>query len=105
MIAGNGVDRAVGQPGDDGLDVVRALLRTAAVLLRPEGLLVIEHADVQGTAAGARGVPGVVSAMTVDPHLSPRVTLPVGAKVFRSVTDRIDLNGLPRFTLARRVPA
>lgn len=91
--------------GDDGLDVVRTLLRTAAILLRPEGLLVIEHADVQGTAAGARGVPGVVSAMTVDHHLSPRIGLPVGAKVFRSVTDRIDLNGLPRFTLARRVPA
>ena len=91
--------------GDDGLDVVRTVLRTAAVLLRPDGLLVIEHADVQGTAAGARGVPGVVSAMTVDPHLSPRVNLPVGAKMFRSVTDRIDLNGLPRFTLARRVPA
>jgi len=91
--------------GDDGLDVVRALLRTAAVLMRPDGLLVIEHADVQGMAAGARGVPGVVSAMTVDPLLSGLVNLPVGAKVFRSVTDRIDLNGLPRFTLARRVPA
>ena len=91
--------------GDDGLDVVRALLRTAAVLMRPGGLLVIEHADVQGLAAGARGVPGVVSAMTVDPLLSGLVNLPVGAKVFRSVTDRIDLNGLPRFTLARRVLA
>jgi release factor glutamine methyltransferase len=91
--------------GDDGLDVVRALLRTAAVLMRPDGLLVIEHADVQGMAAGARGVPGVVSAMTVDPLLSGLVNLPLGAKVFRSVTDRIDLNGLPRFTLARRVPA
>jgi release factor glutamine methyltransferase len=91
--------------GDDGLDVVRALLRTAAVLIRPGGLLVIEHADVQGLAAGARGVPGVVSAMTVDPLLSGLVNLPVGAKVFRSVTDRIDLNGLPRFTLARRVLA
>ncbi|MEI8261739.1 MAG: HemK/PrmC family methyltransferase, partial [Actinomycetes bacterium] len=73
--------------GDDGLDVVRALLRTAAVLMRPDGLLVIEHADVQGMAAGARGVPGVVSAMTVDPLLSGLVNLPVGAKVFRSVTD------------------
>ena len=91
--------------GDDGLDVVRALLRTAAILMRPDGLLVIEHADVQGMAAGSRGVPGVVSAMTVDPQLSALVSLPVGAKVFRSVTDRIDLNGLPRFTLARRVPA
>lgn len=91
--------------GDDGLDVVRALLRTAAILLRPDGLLVIEHADVQGSAAGPRGVPGVVTAMTVDGTLATQVPLPVGAKVFRSVTDRIDLNGLPRFTLARRVPA
>jgi len=73
--------------------------------MRPDGLLVIEHADVKGMAAGARGVPGVVSAMTVDPLLSGLVNLPLGAKVFRSVTDRIDLNGLPRFTLARRVPA
>lgn len=91
--------------GEDGLDVVRALLRTAALLLRPEGLLVVEHADVQGNAAGARGVPGVVSAMTVDGTMATRIPLPIGAKVFRSVTDRIDLNGLPRFTLARRVPA
>jgi release factor glutamine methyltransferase len=91
--------------GDDGLDVVRALLRTAAVLMRPGGLLVIEHAYVQGLAAGARGVPGVVSAMTVDPLLSGRGNLPDGAKVVRSVTDRIDRNGLARFTLARRVLA
>jgi hypothetical protein len=31
------------------------------------------------------------------------INIPSGRKVFTSVADRIDLNGLPRFTLARRV--
>lgn len=88
--------------GEDGLDVVRGILRTAAILLRPGGLLVVEHADVQGLAAGARGVPGLASAMTVDPMLSTMIPQVPGASVWREVTDRIDLNGLPRFTLARR---
>jgi release factor glutamine methyltransferase len=91
--------------GDDGLDVVRGVLRTAAILLRPGGLLVVEHADVQGTAAGLSGVPGVASALTADDELAATLGIPVGRPVFASVTDRIDLNGLPRFTMARRVPA
>ncbi len=89
--------------GDDGLDVVRGVLRTAAILLRPGGLLVVEHADVQGNAAGAAGVPGLAAAMVVDTDLSTMVNLPVGRPVFTGIADRIDLNGLPRFTLARRV--
>ncbi|GGH49112.1 peptide chain release factor N(5)-glutamine methyltransferase [Microbacterium album] len=36
--------------GADGLDVVRALSRTALRLLRPGGTLVIEHGELQGTA-------------------------------------------------------
>ena len=88
--------------GDDGLDIVREVLRTAAVLLRPGGLVVIEHADVQGAAAGAHGVPGVASAMLVDHGLATQLPLRPGERVWRDVTDRIDLNGLPRFTLARR---
>ncbi len=36
--------------GGDGLDVPRAVVATAAVLLRPGGLLLMEHADVQGAA-------------------------------------------------------
>jgi release factor glutamine methyltransferase len=89
--------------GDDGLDVVRGILRTAAILLKPGGLLVIEHADIQGLAAGAAGVPGVVTAFVADHELSMMSNIPTGRRAFMDVADRIDLNGLPRFTLARRV--
>lgn len=89
--------------GDLGLDVVASVLRTAAILLKPGGLLVIEHADMQGLAAGIEGVPGLVSAMRADVELSTMTGIPAGRPVFTDVADRIDLNGLPRFTLARRV--
>jgi len=91
--------------GDDGLDVIRGILRTAATLLKPGGLLVIEHADIQGLAAGAAGVPGVVKAFVADHELSMMSNIPTGRHAFADVADRIDLNGLPRFTLARRVEA
>jgi release factor glutamine methyltransferase len=91
--------------GEDGLDIIRGVLRSAAILLKPGGLLVVEHADVQGLAAGAAGVPGAASAMVADAELSALTGIPVGGRVFTSVADRIDLNGLPRFTLARRVPS
>ena len=91
--------------GDDGLDVVRGVLRTAAVLLRPGGLLVVEHADVQGAAAGESGVPGVATAMVADDALARAAGGDVGVALFTDVVDRIDLNGLPRFTLARRAGA
>jgi release factor glutamine methyltransferase len=68
--------------GPDGLDVVRALLDTAARLLRPGGELGIEHADQQGDA-----LPAVVRA-----HGG-----------FADVEDHPDLAGRPRFTTARRV--
>jgi release factor glutamine methyltransferase len=67
--------------GPDGLDVVRGLLGTAARLLRPGGLLGIEHADQQGGS-----LPAVVRA-----HGG-----------FTDVEDRPDLAGRPRFTTARR---
>lgn len=89
--------------GEDGLDTVRGVLRTAALLLRPGGLVVVEHADVQGTAAGDAGVPGVATALTADADVAARTGLPLGGAVFTDIVDRIDLNGLPRFTLARRV--
>ena len=88
--------------GEDGLDVVRGVLRTAAILLRPGGLVVIEHADVQGMAAGEAGVPAVARSMRVDAALASRTGLREGTPVFQGIQDRIDLNGLPRFTLARR---
>jgi release factor glutamine methyltransferase len=37
--------------GEDGLDAMRVVERVAARLLRPGGQVVVEHADVQGTAA------------------------------------------------------
>lgn len=89
--------------GDDGLDVVRGVVRTAAILLRPGGLLVVEHADVQGASAGESGVPGVLTAWRTDVELSTMINIPAGKPVFDQVVDRIDLNALPRFTLARRV--
>lgn len=39
--------------GSDGLDVVRVVERAAARLLRPGGLLVVEHSDRQGETAPA----------------------------------------------------
>lgn len=39
--------------GPDGLDLPRAIMRRAAGLLRPGGVLVMEHADVQGEAVRA----------------------------------------------------
>ncbi|WP_207453103.1 peptide chain release factor N(5)-glutamine methyltransferase [Desertivibrio insolitus] len=39
--------------GEDGLDVVRAVSRTALRLLRPGGLVVIEHGDSQGPEMAA----------------------------------------------------
>lgn len=88
--------------GDDGLDVVRGILRQAALLLKPGGLLVVEHADVQGNDAGAHGVPGVARAMTADRDLANAMGIAHGDRVWIDVNDRIDLNGLPRFTVARR---
>ncbi|MHB1066052.1 MAG: N5-glutamine methyltransferase family protein [Candidatus Nanopelagicales bacterium] len=89
--------------GPDGLDVARTVTRTAAILLRPGGLLAMEHADIQGVAAGQSGVPGMVSGMVADEELSLLADVPLGRPLFTAVVDRIDLNGLPRFTLARRV--
>jgi release factor glutamine methyltransferase len=46
--------------GHDGLDVVRGVAVAAAALLRPGGLLVIEHSDALGESGGASGVPHVL---------------------------------------------
>lgn len=64
--------------GEDGLDVVRAVERAASRLLRPGGLVAVEHADVQGES-----VPAVFSRWS-------------------EVLDHPDLVGRPRFTTARR---
>lgn len=70
--------------GHDGLQVIRALIRVAARLLRPGGALGIEHADLQGEA-----VPALLAA----------------AGCFGAVRDHRDLAGRPRFTTAVFAPA
>jgi release factor glutamine methyltransferase len=66
--------------GDDGLAVPRGVVASAAGLLRPGGLLVMEHADGQGP--GARAL--------------------VGGSGWRDVRTVDDLTGRPRVLVARR---
>lgn len=75
--------------GTDGLDVVRGVCRTAAALLRPGGVLAMEHGDLQGGGAGANdpGVPGVLR----------------GSGWYGDIRDLPDLAGRPRVTVARRI--
>src|SRR5690606_3382282 len=77
-------DLALYGGGHDGLDVPRAVLRTAARLLRPGGTLVMEHAEVQATAvrAAATGTGAFVDVRTVQ-----------------------DLSGRDRMVVARRSDA
>ncbi|MCQ4080404.1 peptide chain release factor N(5)-glutamine methyltransferase [Streptomyces sp. RB6PN25] len=67
--------------GEDGLDTIRAIERTAHRLLRPGGVVVVEHADTQGGQ-----VPWIFNEETgwVD------------------AADHRDLNNRPRFTSARK---
>ncbi|GAA4944498.1 peptide chain release factor N(5)-glutamine methyltransferase [Uniformispora flossi] len=67
--------------GQDGLDVIRGLCATAYRLLRPGGLVVVEHADTQGGT-----VPWIFNEESgwVD------------------AADHRDLNNRPRFTTARK---
>ncbi len=69
--------------GADGLDAIKVVARVAERLLRPAGLLAVEHADVQGESA-----PAVVAA----------------TRAFSAVRDHRDLAGRPRFVTAVRRP-
>lgn len=88
--------------GSDGLDVIRGITRTAALLLRPGGVLVIEHADVQGPGTAGGGVVGVLRDLTLDEQLSVLLPGVPGASLFEGINDRLDLTGAPRFTVATR---
>ena len=66
--------------GDDGLDAIRVLAVRAAELLRPGGVVGVEHADVQGES-----VPALFSA----------------TGRWAEVRDHADLAGRARFTTAR----
>jgi release factor glutamine methyltransferase len=67
--------------GQDGLDAIRVVVSEAARLLRPTGLLCIEHADVQGESA-------------------QQIVIQHGG--FAGVRDHSDLAGRPRFVTAIR---
>lgn len=67
--------------GEDGLDAVRVVEAVAARLLRPGGVVVVEHADLQGTSA-----PAVFTA----------------AGYWADVRDHHDLAGRDRFLTASR---
>lgn len=79
--------------GPDGLAVIRPLVAQAAALLRPGGLLLVEHADTQGEGAATRGVPGLLRADGAD-----------GGQ-WTDVADHLDLAGRPRVTSALRAGA
>jgi release factor glutamine methyltransferase len=68
--------------GPDGLEVPRGIVAAAARLLRPGGLLVMEHADVQGPAARA---------------------LVAATGAFEDARTLADLTGRDRMVVARRL--
>ena len=70
--------------GPDGLAVPRGVIALAAELLRPGGLLVMEHADLQRSE--------VVAAVAAQPG-------------WTEVADHDDQAGRPRYLMARRLPA
>ncbi|MFF4949209.1 peptide chain release factor N(5)-glutamine methyltransferase [Streptomyces chattanoogensis] len=67
--------------GEDGLDTIRGIERTAHRLLRPGGVVVVEHADTQGGQ-----VPWIFTE----------------EKGWADAADHPDLNNRPRFATARR---
>lgn len=67
--------------GPDGLATVRVVAAAAARLLRPDGVLVVEHSDRHGEAV-------------------PALLREAGG--WADVTDHLDLAGRPRFATARR---
>ncbi len=67
--------------GEDGLDTIRGIERTAHRLLRPGGVVVVEHADTQGGQG-----PWIFTE----------------EKGWADAADHPDLNNRPRFATARR---
>jgi release factor glutamine methyltransferase len=82
--------------GADGLDVIRGVIRVAGRLLRPGGLLVIEHADVQGDAVAGllEHAAPMRPASTADGDPAVR---------WSQVRGHLDLTRRPRFVTARKV--
>lgn len=69
--------------GEDGLDAIRAVEKTAWRLLKPGGVVGIEHADAQGESA-------------------PAVFSSASGHDWREVRDNVDLAGRPRYVTARK---
>lgn len=67
--------------GEDGLDLIRGIERTAHRLLRPGGVVVVEHADTQGGQ-----VPWIFTE----------------ERGWADAADHPDLNNRPRFATARK---
>ncbi len=88
--------------GEDGLDTVRSVLTVAARLLRPGGVLAVEHADLQG-----RSVPALFRSPSRTPmpaqFRESRGNDRSGMGRWAAVADRLDLSGRPRFTTATRM--
>lgn len=74
--------------GVDGLDVVRTVVAAAARLLRPGGLVVVEHSDAQGAS-----VPALLRSS------------PPGSTGWAEIADHRDLAGRDRYCTARRADA
>lgn len=72
--------------GADGMKFVDAVIAAAAALLRPGGIVIIEHGDLQGEA-GEVSVPRLLRAHPA----------------FTEVADHLDLAGRPRFTTGLRL--
>ncbi len=88
--------------GQDGLEVVRGIVMTAGLLLKRGGLLVIEHADVQGPESVNGGVVAVVREAVVPAGMAEYIAGVPGTAMFTDIDDRQDYNQLPRFTMALR---
>jgi release factor glutamine methyltransferase len=67
--------------GADGLALIPSVLARAAALLRPGGVLALEHDDTHGAS-----VPGLLAA----------------SGDWQDIADRVDLSGRPRFAVAVR---
>lgn len=76
--------RALYGGGPDGLDLPRLVIERAARMLRPGGVVIMEHADVQGAAGRA----------IAHDHGG-----------FEQISTAEDLTGRDRFLIARRAPA
>lgn len=71
--------------GADGLELIRVIVEKAGKLLKPGAFLGIEHGELQDDKEV--GVPGILKAKNI----------------FEKIEIRKDFNGLPRYTVARKI--